>query len=70
MKSEQVSPTLVMPEDFVSGRRAAQVLGVSESYFRKLICRGEGPPVIKLGKRGRRFSVSSLRAWMMGRESK
>ncbi len=37
MKLLEATPASVAPEDFVTGRRAAQVLGVSESYFRKLM---------------------------------
>jgi excisionase family DNA binding protein len=48
-------------------KAAAELLGVSDRTVWSLIQRGEGPPLIRLG-RSVRFSVESLREWVSRQE--
>jgi excisionase family DNA binding protein len=47
---------------------AAAIIGVSKRHLEKLIARGEGPPVVRLGRRAiiRRGTVSR---WLAEREA-
>lgn len=54
------APTAV---EYLRCKDAAKFLNVSYAYFRTL-----GIPAIKLGLRGKAYSVSTLRAWMAARE--
>lgn len=50
-------------EEFVTTRRAAEILGVSTSYLAKLRClSSSGPRFMKLG-RAVRYDAADLRAW-------
>ena len=50
-------------EEFVTTKRAAEILGVSESYLAKLRCvSSNGPRFTKLGK-AVRYAVADLRGW-------
>lgn len=55
------------PAEYVNGRDAAKILNVSDSHFRTLLRKGQGPRFVQLG-RARRFSVLSLRQYMQERE--
>lgn len=64
----EAASTFHPPADFVRARAAASILGISYSFFRVLLRRGEGPPSIRLG-RTRLFNVASLQAYMKAREA-
>lgn len=49
--------------------QAAQYLGFSESYLRRLKAKGE-IPYVPIGRRGVRFNIASLDAWIERREIK
>lgn len=52
----------------INYKQAAQYLGVSESYLRRL--KGKGLiPFVQVGDRGIRFRVSSLNRWIEKRET-
>ena len=50
-------------------KQAAQCLGISEPYLRRLKSAGE-IPWVPIGRRGVRFSLESLNAWIRDREIK
>ena len=54
--------------DGLSIAAAAAIIGISKRHLEKLIARGEGPAVIKLGRRSiiRRETVSR---WLAAREA-
>ena len=57
-----------LESDGLSIAGAAAIIGVSKRHLEKIIARGEGPPVIKLGRRSiiRRETVSR---WLAAREA-
>ena len=42
---------------------AAQAIGCSHNTLKASLSRGDGPPVVRLGKRWRRIEADALRAW-------
>ena len=50
-------------------KQAAQCLGISEPYLRRLKARGQ-LPYVAIGERGVRFNPVSLRKWVRDREIK
>jgi excisionase family DNA binding protein len=53
----------------ITYKEAAQYLGVSESYLRRLKSQGK-MPWVPIGNRSVRFRVSSLNKWIEERECK
>lgn len=57
----------------LSYKQAAQYLGISEVYLRRLKSMGPtkgGVPYVQVGDRGIRFRISSLNKWIESREVK
>lgn len=52
----------------LSFAKSAKYLGISVSYLRRLKQKGV-IPFVRIGKRGIRFRVASLNAWIAERES-
>lgn len=53
-------------ERLLTGRDAANVLRLSESWLAKARMRGDGPPFVKIG-RSIRYSEGALREWLQSR---
>ncbi|MEJ5234119.1 MAG: hypothetical protein WHV64_18110 [Geminicoccaceae bacterium] len=49
---------------------AAQVAGCSLVTFRRLIARGEGPPVVRISPRRIGVRIGDLRAWLAARTAR
>ena len=56
-----------LESDGLSIAAAAAIIGVSKRHLEKIIARGEGPPVIRLGRRAI-IRRSSLGRWLDERE--
>ena len=54
-------------ENLLNYKQAAQYLGISESYLRRLKAQGK-MPWVPIGNRGVRFSINSLNRWIAERE--
>lgn len=53
-------------DEYVDDKKAAEALGLSRSYLRKLRARGQGPAFVKTGS-ACRYAVSALAAWARAR---
>jgi predicted DNA-binding transcriptional regulator AlpA len=51
-------------ECVISEREAAQACGFSVVTLRRLISRGEGPPVVRLSERRRGIRIVDLKNWI------
>lgn len=56
-------------ENLIGYQRAAKYLGLSEAYLRRLKSQGK-IPYVQVGRRGIRFRITSLDAWVLEREIK
>lgn len=64
MQLEQNTPRQQL---LVTVPQAAKLLGISRAMVYSLLAKGEGPPVIRLG-RSVRVSVTSLKKWIEEQE--
>lgn len=51
----------------VNTREAAARCHFSLNYFRELLRRGEGPPILQISKRKTYFRVDDLENWLLSR---
>jgi prophage regulatory protein len=54
-------------EEMLTEPEVARLLGVSLSTVKRLRASGEGPPVIKVGKRAIRYRRRDVEAWLRRR---
>jgi excisionase family DNA binding protein len=51
-------------EELITEQELARLLSVSLSTVKRLRASGEGPPVIRIGKRAIRYRRSDVQAWL------
>lgn len=55
------------PEQLITRQQAAQRAAISLRHFERLIARGEGPSIIRLGERRIAISESDFTVWIASR---
>lgn len=68
-RSKTLYPKQLFENSLLNYKEAAEYLSISESYLRRLKRKGK-LPFVHMGRRGIRFKVASLDAWVAEREVK